>query len=608
MKEIKKNQKIKDIRINKKNFKNNIMELSFFKINFLFFSNILKKYKNNKYVESLISQKIPLVFLIKSENNESILKSVSDILELLKNYSETKNHDKILDEKSDVNINKITQDNNKSYPENIQNKIITNKNYSADLTYNYEKKDEKILQVLESIIFNIKKNLKLNNKTSNLLTNQKQNSKNKQEIKLPKESDQKLKNTKTSSELAKSEKEIKSQKKSKQKNQKNNNLNLSENKTKQEELEENQQVFKTISLKKITSQFKKINEKIIKRNIQKAKISKINYDFISKDRILSKNIYNKINNTIFSIINKNNKIKHFSEASKNFVLLNKKFKTQNIIKEFQDIITKNKINQKKISSNISSSRFNQKKYFENNLIYKNNFRHKKFITSSDFIYSNILKNSNNFIDYKNKITKSINFIDYNNKISNSTSYFDYKNKIAKNLEKFYKFKQNKYFTKKDIIISDNFIHKINKTKILSDKFKTHSNYSEFNLNKINFVEHEKNIKKHENLFSNTQIIYRQKTNIENIVKNIINKQQKEKNNINLQKKVYKEFQNNKNFEFLKNIHKKSQIEKKSEISKDEVKKIIKNYIESINFKKISDNAVLQVENKINLERYRNGII
>ena len=748
MKEFK---EIKDIRINKKNFKNNIMELSFFKINFIFFSNILKKYKGNKYVESLISQQVPLVFLIKSDNNESILKSVSDILELLKQKNKFKKINKIFEKTPDSSSDETDENINKFYQDNIQNKIINNEYHPADLTYNYEKKDERILQVLESIILNIKKNLKLNKKSSDLLQKQELGSEKKQEFKPKQELSKKSKIIKKISKLADNKTKIKIKKENAQEKQKSDNLE--ENKIKKEELEENQQVLKTISLKKITSKLEKINEKIIKRNIQKAKINKINYDFISKNRILSRNIYNKVNDTIFSIINKNNKVKHFSEVSKNIFLLNKKFKTNNIIKELQDIIYKNKIKQKNTKYNISKSRFSQKSLVKNNLTYQKDFKNKKLLNSlvsfyfdvsknylnsvnfknkitknkildkyekinlikkfnyildknkkikdynifdsnSEFIdnfifknnltyqkdfkqkkllnslvsfYSDISKNYSSSVNLKNKITKNkildkykkinlvkrINYIlDKNKKIKNynifdSNSEFidnfifknnltyqkdfknkklfnslvsfysdisknylnsvNFKNKITKNLEKISGIKQNKYFTNKNEILSDNFIHKINKSKILSNKFKTHSNYSEFNLNSKNLIETEKNIKKYENLFSGTSIIYRKKTNIEKLVKDIIDKNYKDKNRQDKKENLNKEYYNNKNLEILKNIQKKSQEKKQPEITKDEVGKIIKSYIDSINFKKISDSAVLEVENKMNLERYRNGI-
>ena len=656
-------KEFKDIRINKKNFKNSIMDLSFFKINFMFFSNILKKYKGNEYVESLISQQIPLIFLIKSDNNESILKSVSDILELLKRKREEKKSEEAKSESPDLNIDKNTENISKFYTKNIQNKIINNEYHPTDLTYNYEKKDDRILQVLESIVVNIKKNLKLSKK-ADASSEQKLN-KNHKKSNQKEESPQKLKVLEKSSKLTNKPKKIKIKKEDKPKKQKSDNLE--ESLVKKDELEEDQQVLKTLSLKKITSQFEKINEKIIKRNIQKAKISKINYDFISKDRVLSKNIYNKVNNTIFSIINKNNKVKHFSEVSKSMVLLNKKFKTNNIIKELQDIITKNKIKQKHTQSNTSRSKFSQKSIFKNDLFHKNEVKHKNLLTSSISFYSDISKRSVDSLSFKNRITKNKllnkyektnllkknNYIfDLNKKIKKQnifdlndefvensiikndlfyknnferenlfktlTSFYsdiskrsvdslNFKNKIVKKLKIFSQEKQNRYLDKNNLISLNNISNKINKSKILFNRFKTQSNYSELNLDTENLIETEKNVKKHENLFYSSHFVYRTKENIEKIVENIVDKRYKEKNDKNFGKKPSKEYYND-NLGILKNVQKQPKPQAAPGVTKDEVNKIVKSYVESIDLKKVSDNAVLEVSNRINLERYRNGII
>ena len=742
-------KKFKDIRINKKNFKNNIMDLSFFKINFMFFSNILKKYKGNEYVESLISQQIPLIFLIKSDNNESILKSVSDILELLKRKREEKKSEEAKSESPDLNIDKNTENISEFYTKNVQNKIINNEYHPTDLTYNYEKKDDRILQVLESIVVNIKKNLKLSKK-SDASSEQKLN-KNYKKSNQKEESPQKLKVLEKSSKLTDKPKKIKIKKEDKPKKQKSDNLE--ESLVKKDELEEDQQVLKTLSLKKITSQFEKINEKIIKRNIQKAKISKINYDFISKDRVLSKNIYNKVNNTIFSIINKNNKVKHFSEVSKSMVLLNKKFKTNNIIKELQDIIIKNKIKQKHTQSNTSRSKFSQKSIFKNDLFHKNEVKHKNLLTSLISFYSDISKRSVDSLSFKNRITKnkllnkyektnllkknnyifdlnkrikkqnvfdlndkfiensitkndlfyknnferenlfktltsfysdiskrSIDSLSFKNKITKNkflnkyektnllkknnyifdlnkrtkkqnifdlndefiensitkndlfyknnferenlfktlTSFYsdiskrsidslNFKKQIVKKLKIFFQEKQNRYLNKDNFILLNNIANKINKSKILFNRFKTQSNYSELNLNTENLIETEKNVKTHEDLFYSSHFVYRTKGNIEKMVENVVDKRYKEKNSKNFGKKPSKEYYND-NLGILKNVQKQSKPQAAPGVTKDEVNKIVKSYVESIDLKKVSDNAVLEVSNRINLERYRNGII
>ena len=93
-----------------------------------------------------------------------------------------------------------------------------------------------------------------------------------------------------------------------------------------------------------------------------------------------------------------------------------------------------------------------------------------------------------------------------------------------------------------------------------------------------------------------------------MVENIVDKRYKEKNDKNLGKKPKKEYYNDSNFEILKNVQKQSKPQAAPGVTKDEVNKIVKSYVESIDLKKVSDNAVLEVSNRINLERYRNGII
>ena len=73
------------------------------------------------------------------------------------------------------------------------------------------------------------------------------------------------------------------------------------------------------------------------------------------------------------------------------------------------------------------------------------------------------------------------------------------------------------------------------------------------------------------------------------------------------KKPSKEYYND-NLGILKNVQKQPKPQAAPGITKDEVNKIVKSYVESIDLKKVSDNAVLEVSNRISLERYRNGII
>ena len=190
----------------------------------------------------------------------------------------------------------------------------------------------------------------------------------------------------------------------------------------------------------------------------------------------------------------------------------------------------------------------------------------------------------------------------------SIDSLNFKKQIVKKLKIFFQEKQNRYLNKDNSILLNNIANKINKSKILFNRFKTQSNYSELNLNTENLIETEKNVKTHEDLFYNSHFVYRTKGNIEKMVENIVDKRYKEKNDKNLGKKPKKEYYNDSNFEILKNVQKQSKPQAAPGVTKDEVNKIVKSYVESIDLKKVSDNAVLEVSNRINLERYRNGII
>ncbi|MBR0183980.1 MAG: hypothetical protein IJQ10_02335, partial [Clostridia bacterium] len=189
----------------------------------------------------------------------------------------------------------------------------------------------------------------------------------------------------------------------------------------------------------------------------------------------------------------------------------------------------------------------------------------------------------------------------------SVDSLNFKNKIVKKLKIFSQEKQNRYLDKNNLISLNNISNKINKSKILFNRFKTQSNYSELNLDTENLIETEKNVKKHENLFYSSHFVYRTKENIEKIVENIVDKRYKEKNDKNFGKKPSKEYYND-NLGILKNVQKQPKPQAAPGVTKDEVNKIVKSYVESIDLKKVSDNAVLEVSNRINLERYRNGII
>ena len=151
---------MKDIRINKSKINLNRIDLTFYKINFKFFSKILSKYKNNDYVNFLTSQKIPLTFFVKSNDNESILKSISEIIDILnkkeKQHYEKNDSDEEKDSQSITNINQKFLSYSQS---NIDNTYD-----SPSLTYKYNSKNNKIVQALESVVDKIKKNIQSSKK------------------------------------------------------------------------------------------------------------------------------------------------------------------------------------------------------------------------------------------------------------------------------------------------------------------------------------------------------------------------------------------------------------------------------------------------------------
>ena len=149
---------MKDIRILRKQFRTKFIKLRFFEINFKFFSKILGKYRNNKYVEKLLDQKIPVVFLF-NNIDESILKSVSEILDLLRKKKEEELQENDIINNNEDNSQKITDLNkNKSLYSSFK---IRNEYDSPSLTYNYGPNNDKLVETLESIVTNIKKNSKI---------------------------------------------------------------------------------------------------------------------------------------------------------------------------------------------------------------------------------------------------------------------------------------------------------------------------------------------------------------------------------------------------------------------------------------------------------------
>ena len=721
---------MEDIRINKLMIKRKTIELSFFKINFIFFSRILKKYQKNEYVDSLISHKIPLVFLTKSIDDESLLKSVSEILDIL---SEQKDETKPKDE-----VDKKQEEQQKS--EQLNKYYISNKNIhsnidfkSPNLTYNYSSNDDKIFKTFESIVNNIKKNLSIseNNKTDFISVTEKIEKKEfeksiAEKPKKPSKDKIKEKNKVVPKKVIKNKESspIKSDDKLKEEENYKSELN---------------QKINTIDINQIKSQIEKINRTIIKKNIDKIRINKINYDFVSENRVLNQQIHKKVDKIVNSTFYKNNNFRRISNIYKDIDTFSKNIKRNRL-----NIQLKNLVEQSK-SRKITLTNSNLFKYKRNSVLFdKNDFVFKQFKTKSftDFvenfdsflfnnhklfdIYSekinqtkkvikknkiknmsktnlssvqqnkirkkisdtidninrvdeNFLFNKSNLILNKFKATQISNltndlnsiilnhdslFKSYNNIIDEKTNYTLFnKNKHTildklkqeihknrKNINDFsvfssdhnnilYKSRTDKYnlFSKflhrlnhKSISDFNKKVNKISKIENLYSKFlesktklfakyqndfifknqsKIHKNYVEplGNLVDINNISENLIYKEKSSVFRSEDMIYRKKTDLKKIIEETISKKINEQKVQNLPKKSLTTTHYNKNVE---NLLKKSDtnLEKKdSGITKKEISQMIESYVNSINFRKISENTITEIDNKINLSRYRNGI-
>lgn len=445
---------MEDIRINKLMIKRKTIELSFFKINFIFFSRILKKYQKNEYVDYLISHKIPLVFLTKSTDDESLLKSVSEILDML---SEQKYETKPKDE-----VDKKQEEQQKS--EQLNKYYISNKNIhsnidfkSPNLTYNYSSNDDKIFKTFESIVNNIKKNLSIseNSKTDSISVTEKIEKKESEKSiaekpKKPSKDKIKEKNKVVSKKAIKNKKSspIKSDDKSKEEGNYKSELN---------------QKINTIDINQIRSQIEKINKTIIKKNIDKIRINKINYDFVSENRVLNQQIHKKVDKIVNSTFYKNNNFRRISNIYKDIDTFSKNIKRNRLNIQLKNLIEKSK-SRKIISTN--SDLFKHKR---NSVLFdKNDFVFKQFKTKSftDFVenFDSFLFNNHKFFDiYSEKINQTKKVIKKNKikNISNTNLSSVQQNRIRKKVSN----------TIDNINLADeNFL--FNKSDLILNKFKT----------------------------------------------------------------------------------------------------------------------------------------
>ena len=504
---------MEDIRINKLIIKRKTIELSFFKINFIFFSRILKKYQKNEYVDSLISHKIPLVFLTKSIDDESLLKSVSEILDML---SEQKDETKPKDE-----VDKKQEEQQKS--EQLNKYYISNKNIhsntdfkSPNLTYNYSSNDDKIFKTFESIINNIKKNLNINEntKTDSISVTEKIEKKEYEKSIAEKPKKQSKDKIKEKNKVI-SKKVIKNKESSPVK---------SDDKSKEEEnyKSELNQKISTIDINQIKSQIEKINKTIIKKNIDKIRINKINYDFVSENRVLNQQIHKKVDKIVNLTFYKNNKFKKISDIYKDIDTFSKNIKRNRLNIQLKNLIEQSK-SRKIISA--SSELF---KYKRNSVLFdKSDFVFKKFKTKNftDFVenFDSFLFNNHKFFDiYSEKINQTKKVIK-KNKIKNisktnlsSVQQNKIRKKISNNIDNINQVDKNFLFDKSDLIFNkfkttqiSNLTNDLNSIILNRDSlFKSYNNITDERTNYILF-----NKNKHTILDKLEQKVQKKKKNI-----------------------------------------------------------------------------------------------
>ena len=504
---------MEDIRINKLIIKRKTIELSFFKINFIFFSRILKKYQKNEYVDSLISHKIPLVFLTKSIDDESLLKSVSEILDML---SEQKDETKPKDE-----VDKKQEEQQKS--EQLNKYYISNKNIhsntdfkSPNLTYNYSSNDDKIFKTFESIINNIKKNLNINEntKTDSISVTEKIEKKEYEKSIAEKPKKQSKDKIKEKNKVI-SKKVIKNKESSPVK---------SDDKSKEEEnyKSELNQKISTIDINQIKSQIEKINKTIIKKNIDKIRINKINYDFVSENRVLNQQIHKKVDKIVNLTFYKNNKFKKISDIYKDIDTFSKNIKRNRLNIQLKNLIEQSK-SRKIISA--SSELF---KYKRNSVLFdKSDFVFKKFKTKNftDFVenFDSFLFNNHKFFDiYSEKINQTKKVIK-KNKIKNisktnlsSVQQNKIRKKISNNIDNINQVDKNFLFDKSDLIFNkfkttqiSNLTNDLNSIILNRDSlFKSYNNITDERTNYILF-----NKNKHTILDKLEQKVHKNRKNI-----------------------------------------------------------------------------------------------
>ena len=117
---------------------------------------------------------------------------------------------------------------------------------------------------------------------------------------------------------------------------------------------------------------------------------------------------------------------------------------------------------------------------------------------------------------------------------------------------------------------------------------------------------ENDLKNFSNVYLKRNIVYKQKMDIKNLVDESVKKIYREKRIESNTEKFSRSNRPSQRSEILRKLVEKSKDKKEKSVTKEEVKEMIRSYIGSIDFRKISDNAVSEMESKIRLDRFRKG--
>ena len=547
-----------DIRINKKTIKTSIINLSLLKFNFSFCSKILLKYNKQKDLGTSLINQASLIFLLNNENDHNeLLDSIQKILDVLK-----KKDDK--NESTEEHSSSYTINNRQNIlpkEESTVNEFDKHRVFNKNMSFYSNSNQKNFNRTIRTLVLGISNLLKKDEKIyphlidENIIV-EKNQEKNKGQETLYKQKLNKIISNKEKSKdssLTLSDELPKDGNKKVEQIQKDNEYN--------DEIAISK-LSETKKIKSFTSELKRINKKIIESQIKKIKIDKIGFDIVNKSTKFNKSIYNKVNKTIYSVINSDQRVKYFSKASKNIVLFNKKFKNHNVIKDLQSIISNYKENKNIISKlNVKIKKHKVSNDYDNQLLYK------KISKIKDIIKYDKIKKIDNIQQIYNKKSNTNNIKYYREE------FFNQKNREIFKLKKL-----NKIISQQDITKSISLINNLSKKYIINDE----NNKTIFHKNKFVSLDN-----------SYFYDIY------SHFIKNIKNKSTTKRYNDSILK--YDNFSSNikrnKLFESISNIYNIESIEKsnlnkmKLNFKKSKYHKILigeNEYVQSSNFKHVNN--------------------